>query len=305
MSDIVADAVSGNWVDRRAPPAWRPYLRLSRLDRPIGAWLLWLPCLWAIGLAAVATGPRLWDLWLVAGSGVGALLMRGAGCTWNDIQDHDIDADVARTARRPIPAGYATRRQAAVWMVAQALAAFLILLTFNGAAIAWGVASLVPVAIYPFAKRFTWWPQAFLGLAFNWGALLLWVAHTGSIGWAPVWLYLAGLFWTLHYDTIYAHQDREDDAIVGVKSTARLFGDTTPAWLWGFTLAATASAATAVVVAGGGMAAMLGVAGLGAHMASQILRLDPDDAPRCLALFRETRFGGLALAAGLALDTIL
>jgi len=303
-AQTVADAVSGNWVDTIAPAAWRPYLRLSRADRPIGTWLLYIPCLWAVALAAGATGWRLLDLWLIVGSGIGAFLMRGAGCTWNDIQDRDIDAKVARTRSRPIPSGAVSPAQAAAWMVAQALVAFLILLTFNATAIMWGVASLGFVAIYPFAKRFTWWPQVFLGLAFNWGALLLWVAHTGQIGLPAVLLYLAGIAWTLHYDTIYAHQDREDDALIGVKSTARLFGASTPAWLWGFANAAIALAAASVLAAGGGPLAFIGVAAFGAHMAWQILRLKIDDPARCLMLFRATRWGGLALFAGLVLDAM-
>ena len=301
----VADAVSGNWVDRRAPEAWRPYLRLSRADRPIGTWLLYIPCLWAVGLAAVGTGPRLLDLWLVAGSGIGAFLMRGAGCTWNDIQDRHIDGRVARTRSRPIPSGQVSVKAAAAWMVAQSLAAFLILVTFNWTAIGWGVASLAFVAVYPFAKRFTWWPQVFLGLAFNWGALLLWVAHTVSIGFPAVLLYLAGIAWTLHYDTIYAHQDREDDALIGVKSTARLFGEDTGLWLIGFTIAAGLLAGYAVLAAGGGAFGLVGAAALALHMASQIRRLDIADTDRCLALFRETRWGGLAFAAGLWLDALV
>lgn len=304
-AQTVADAVSGNWVDTLAPPRWRPYLRLSRADRPIGTWLLYIPCLWAVALAAGATGWRPVDLWLIAGSGIGAFLMRGAGCTWNDIQDRDIDARVTRTRSRPIPSGAVTVARAAAWMVAQALVAFLILLTFNATAIAWGVASLAFVAIYPFAKRFTWWPQMFLGLAFNWGALLLWVAHTGSIGLPAGLLYLAGIAWTLHYDTIYAHQDRDDDALIGVKSTARLFGGATVRWLWGFTAAAMLLAAAAVLAAGGGVLALLGVAGFGAHMAWQIWRLDIDDSGRCLMLFRATRWGGLGLFAGLAADALV
>ena len=203
----VSDAVRGNWVDRLAPAWSRPYLRLSRADRPIGTWLLLLPCWWGVLLAAAATGWRTEDFWIIAGCALGAWLMRGAGCTWNDITDRDIDAKVARTRSRPIPSGQVTVPQATGWMILQALLAFAILLTFNNAAIVLGIASLALVAVYPFAKRFTWWPQIFLGLAFNWGALLAWAAHTGSLSSAPVALYLAGIAWTLFYDTIYAHQD--------------------------------------------------------------------------------------------------
>ena len=169
---VVADAPRGNWVDTLAPAATRPYLRLSRADRPIGTWLLFIPCLWGVALAAAADAPRLWDLWIVAGCGIGAFLMRGAGCTWNDITDREFDAAVARTKSRPIPSGQVSVRQALVWMLVQALVAALILFSFNWGAIWLGVASLALVAVYPFAKRFTWWPQVFLGLAFNWGALV-------------------------------------------------------------------------------------------------------------------------------------
>ena len=191
---MVADAVGGNWVDRRAPAALRPYLRLSRADRPIGTWLLLLPCWWGLMLAIAADpgSARLHDVWIFAGCAIGAFLMRGAGCTWNDISDRDFDAAVARTRSRPIPSGQVGLRQAGAWMVLQALVAFVILLTFHPLAIALGVGSLALVAVYPFAKRFTWWPQVFLGLAFNWGALLAWAAHAGRLEPAAVVLYVGG-----------------------------------------------------------------------------------------------------------------
>ena len=183
----VADAVRGNWVDLYAPAATRPYLRLSRADRPIGTWLLLLPCWWGLTLAIIQDGRHSWfDLWIAVGCGLGAFLMRGAGCTWNDITDRDIDAQVARTRSRPIPSGQVSVRGALVWMVAQALVAFGILLSFNLNAIGLGILALAPVCVYPFAKRFTWWPQVFLGVAFNWGALLAWTAHSGTLGWAAV-----------------------------------------------------------------------------------------------------------------------
>lgn len=297
----VADAVRGNWVDRWAPAPARPYLRLSRADRPIGTWLLLLPCWWAIFLAAASGGAGVTahDLWLFAGSAIGAFLMRGAGCTWNDITDRDIDAQVARTRSRPIPSGQVSVTQALAWLVAQALLAFLILLTFNLDAILLGIASLATVAVYPFAKRFTWWPQVFLGLAFNWGALLLWTAQTGSLGWPAVLLYLAGISWTLFYDTIYAHQDREDDALIGVKSTARLFAAHTKLWLRGFLAGTVALMGLAAVLALGeasvlAMAlALAGIWGMGWHMLWQLQRLDIDDAAVCLRLFRSNRDAGL------------
>jgi 4-hydroxybenzoate polyprenyltransferase len=296
----IADAVSGNWVDKSAPEAWKPYFRLSRLDRPIGTWLLLLPCWWGLFLGSVHTGTFTWhDLWIFAGCGIGAILMRGAGCTWNDITDRDIDGSVARTALRPIPAGDVTARQALGWAVAQCLVAFLILLTFNTAAIALGILALLPVAIYPFAKRFTWWPQIFLGLAFNWGALLAWTAHTGSLGWPAVLLYLSGMGWTLFYDTIYAHQDKEDDALIGVKSTARLFGDRTPRFLAMFLVGATLLMAGAVWIALPPNApltatlAALGPIAFAIHLARQLARTELDNHDRLLALFRSNRDAGL------------
>ena len=292
----VADAVRGNWVDRHAPPWTRPYLRLSRADRPIGTWLLLLPCWWGLVLAMLFDGQARWmDLWIFAGCAIGAFLMRGAGCTWNDITDRHIDGSVARTASRPIPSGQVSVKKALAWLAAQALIAFCILLTFPIAAIALGVVSLIPVVIYPFAKRFTWWPQAFLGLAFNWGALLAWTAHTGELQWPAVVLYLAGIAWTLFYDTIYAHQDAEDDALIGVKSTARLFGHRTPTWLRRFLVLSVALMSLAVILATRGgdpmavLIALLGPWAFGLHMMWQLIRFDPDSTQRLLMLFRSNR----------------
>ncbi|KAA9010565.1 4-hydroxybenzoate octaprenyltransferase [Histidinibacterium aquaticum] len=296
----VADAVSGNWVDTRAPEAWKPYLRLSRLDRPIGTWLLLLPCWWGVGLGALSKGAfTLLDLWIAIGCGIGAILMRGAGCTWNDITDRDIDGSVRRTAERPIPSGRVTVPQALAWLVAQCLVALLILLTFNWAAIGLGVLALGPVAIYPFAKRFTWWPQIFLGLAFNWGALLAFTASTGALGWPAVAAYLGGIFWTLFYDTIYAHQDAEDDALIGVKSTARLFGERSPTWLRRFLMGAVAFLSLAAILAtleAGILPLVLAACGawaMGWHLTWQLTRFDPDNDPRLLSLFRSNRDAGL------------
>ncbi|KIT17095.1 4-hydroxybenzoate octaprenyltransferase [Jannaschia aquimarina] len=292
----VADAVAGNWVDRLAPPAMRPWLRLSRADRPAGTWLLLIPCLWAVTLAAAQSGWRPFDLWLIAGCGIGAFLMRGAGCTWNDITDRDFDGAVARTRSRPIPSGQVTVRGALVWLVAQALVAFGILLTFPAAAIWLGVLSLLPVAVYPFAKRFTWWPQVFLGVAFNWGALLAWAAHAGNLPMAALPLYAGGIAWTLFYDTIYAYQDIEDDALIGVRSTARRFGDRPGPWLAGFAAGAACLMALSVGLATGGAGrwvALVGVAGFVAHLAWQFRRLDHRDPATCLELFRSNRDAGL------------
>lgn len=298
--DSVADAVQGNWVDRYAPPVTRPYLRLSRADRPIGTWLLLIPCWWALALSSLQTGRfGIYEIWIALGCGIGAFLMRGAGCTWNDITDRNFDGAVARTRSRPIPSGQVTVRGAVVWMVAQCLVAFLVLLTFPPVAILLGILSLVPVAIYPFAKRFTYWPQIFLGLAFNWGALLVWAAQSGRFAWESLVLYAAGIIWTLFYDTIYAFQDVEDDALIGIKSTARLFGNDAPRWLRRFLigtvtlLGASALLATidrsvlSLVLAIGGAWAM------GWHLMWQLSRFDPVDHPRLLKLFRSNRNAGL------------
>lgn len=310
----VADATATNWVDRFAPPWSRPYLRLSRADRPAGTWLLLLPCWWGVGLAAAADpkGGSLADLWIVLACGIGAFLMRGAGCTWNDITDREFDAEVARTRSRPIPSGQVSVKQAAIWMVLQALIAFAVLLTLNAAAIGLGILALLPVVVYPFAKRFTWWPQVFLGIAFNWGALLAWAAHYGSLGWPPVLLYLAGISWTLFYDTIYAHQDRDDDALIGIKSTARLFAENTHLWLRGFFVLSVALMAASVIMAlapFAGMpamaAALIGVWAFGWHMAWQLRRLDIDNPDICLKLFRANRDAGLIPVLFFAVATIL
>jgi len=297
----VADAYRGNWVDRLAPPRTRPYLRLSRADRPIGTWLLLLPCWWGLALAILADGqPRWEDLWIFVACGLGAWLMRGAGCTWNDITDRDFDGAVERTRSRPIPSGQVSTKQAAAWMLAQCLLAFAILLSFNMAAIWLGVLSLLPVAVYPFAKRFTWWPQVFLGLAFNWGALLAFAAHAGALHPAAGVLYLAGISWTLFYDTIYAHQDKEDDALIGVKSTARLFAQNTPHWLQLFLWLSVALMALAIWLAMEPAArplalglALLAPVVMALHMLWQLRRLDIDDPAVCLHLFRANRDTGL------------
>lgn len=303
----VADAPGDNWVDRFAPEWSRPWLRLSRADRPIGTWLLLLPCWWGLALAAAADAPRPGDLWIALGCTLGAFLMRGAGCTWNDITDRHFDAAVARTRSRPIPSGQVTVGGAVVWMGIQAALSGAILLSFNGTAVALGVGSLALVAIYPFAKRFTWWPQAFLGLAFNWGALLGWAAHSGSLTVAPLALYAAGIVWTLFYDTIYAHQDKDDDALIGVKSTARLFAHNTGRWLGGFLIAAVALMTVAVLAAllpdAGPVQLVLALAapwGFGWHMLWQLRQLDIDNPDTCLRLFQASRDTGLIAALFLA-----
>ena len=305
----VADASKGNWVDRFAPRLTRPYLRLSRADRPIGTWLLFIPCLWGIALAALESGYKSWDLWLALSCGAGAFLMRGAGCTWNDISDREIDAAVARTRSRPLPSGQVTPKAALIWMTAQSLIAAAILSTYNRIAILFGIASLLLVAIYPFAKRFTWWPQVFLGLAFNWGALLAFAAHSGQIDLPAVLLYAAGIIWTLYYDTVYAHQDREDDALIGVKSTARLFGTNTRPWLWAFIAGTMILMAISVILIKATLPALLlaltGIWAFGWHMAVQMRRLNIDDPASCLATFRANRNAGLIPALFLAAAALL
>ncbi|MEM7296221.1 MAG: 4-hydroxybenzoate octaprenyltransferase [Pseudomonadota bacterium] len=308
----VIDAPQDNWVDAHAPAWSRPYLRLSRADRPIGTWLLFIPCLWGVLLAALSTGGlRLWDLWIILGCGLGAFLMRGAGCTWNDITDREFDAQVARTRSRPLPSGQVSVTGSVSWMLAQSLAAFAILITYSTASILMGVASLVLVAIYPFAKRFTWWPQVFLGLAFNWGILFAWVAHGAAFGAPPMLLYAAGLAWTLFYDTIYAHQDTEDDALIGVKSTARLFGEHSPRWLAGFMVATTLLMTAAIVLALPDAPSLVLAAALAApwalgwHMTLQLRQFEPSDGPKLLQLFRSNRNAGLLAAAFLSVALAL
>jgi 4-hydroxybenzoate polyprenyltransferase len=254
------------------------------------------------------TGRASWfDLWIAIGCALGSFLMRGAGCTWNDITDRDIDGKVERTANRPIPSGQVGVRKALVWMALQSFVSLLILLTFNSNAVLLGIAALLPVAIYPFAKRFTWWPQVFLGLAFNWGALLAWTAHSGSLGWPAVVLYIAGIAWTLFYDTIYAHQDTADDALIGVKSTARLFGEATPTWLRVFLMLTVSLLGAAVIMAElmpeitkyaerNVLALVIALCGpwvMGWHLAWQLRSFDPDDGAKLLRLFRSNRDAGL------------
>jgi 4-hydroxybenzoate polyprenyltransferase len=264
-------------------------------------------------LAATSQGAfGLREVWVMIGCSIGAWLMRGAGCTWNDISDRNFDALVARTRSRPIPSGQVSVRQAAIWLALQALVALAILLTFHKTAIVLGIASLVLVVIYPFAKRFTWWPQVFLGLAFNWGALLAWAAVTGSLSWAPVFLYLCGIAWTLFYDTIYAHQDKDDDALIGVKSTARLFGNETYRWLRWFLMAAVILMTLAILLAllpannPLALAVALGAPwAFGWHMAWQIRTLDIDNPATCLKLFRSNRNAGLIPALFIAIAGFL
>jgi 4-hydroxybenzoate polyprenyltransferase len=304
MSDAsgrVADA-TGNWVDHRAPDWLKPYLRLTRLDRPIGWWLLLLPCWWSSALAAVADrawGPSPWHIVLLL---VGAIVMRGAGCTWNDLVDRDIDAKVERTRSRPIPSGQVSVRAALVFLVAQALVGLLVLVQFNRFAIMVGIASLAVVAIYPFMKRVTYWPQIFLGLAFSWGALMGWAGARGALELSAFLLYAGSIAWVIHYDTIYAHQDREDDALVGLKSTALLFAENTKPALMVFSALAVVLIGLAGYFAGAGIVFALGLAAFAAHLAWQIACIDIADPESCLKVFRSNRDAGLILFVALLLD---
>jgi len=300
----VADA-TGNWVDSHAPQWSRPYLRLARLDRPIGSWLLLLPCWWSAALAAGVTGD-IADLPLrIALFFIGAFAMRGAGCTWNDITDRDLDALVDRTRSRPIPAGQVSVASALVFLVLQALVGLVVLLQFNRFAIATGIASLVIVAIYPFMKRITWWPQIVLGLAFSWGALMGFAVTFARIDPAAIALYAGSIAWVIGYDTIYAHQDAEDDALIGIKSTARLFGARTHRALILFYGLAVMLIAAALGLAGAGLLAWIGLAAFAAHLAWQVSRLRIDDPALCLRLFWSNRDAGLLLFAGLLADAVL
>jgi len=302
-SGRVADA-TGNWVDGLAPVWSRPYLRLARFDRPIGAWLLLLPCWWSAALAALAArqaGPDPWHLVLFF---VGAFVMRGSGCTWNDFVDRDLDGSVERTRSRPIPSGQVSAAQALVFMAALALIGLTVLLQFNVFTIATGIASLAVVAVYPFMKRITYWPQIVLGLAFSWGALMGWPAVFARLDVPALELYAGSIAWVIGYDTIYAHQDREDDALIGIKSTARLFGARTRPMLVLFYALAVALIGAAGLAAGGGLVFGLGLVAFAAHLAWQVGSLAIDDPDRCLALFKSNRDAGLILFAGLVLDAL-
>jgi 4-hydroxybenzoate polyprenyltransferase len=296
----VADA-TGNWVDSFAPAYSRPYLRLARLDRPIGSWLLLMPCWWSVGLAGMHAGhfPSVWHIILFF---IGAFAMRGAGCTWNDLVDRDIDEKVERTRSRPIPSKQVTVAQATLFMLAQALVGLLVLIQFNRFTVITGLASLLVVVIYPFMKRITYWPQIFLGLAFSWGALMGWPAAFGRLDWPPLVLYAGSICWVIGYDTIYAHQDREDDLLVGIKSTALLFGEQTPTMLASFYAAAVLLITAAGLMAGGGLIFTLGLIAFAAHLAWQVTRLDIDDPAHCLVLFKSNRDAGLILFGAMLLD---
>ena len=292
-----ADAAAGNWVDRRAPAWFRPYARLARFDRPIGAWLLMWPCWWG---AALATPPgEVPALWLLMLFAIGAIVMRGAGCTYNDIVDRRIDARVVRTAGRPLPSGQVSVPQAFLFAGLLSLIGLAVLLSFNEATILLGLASLGFVAVYPFMKRVTYWPQIFLGLAFNWGALLGWTAVRGELAAPAVFLYAGGIAWTLGYDTIYAHQDKEDDVLVGVKSTALRFGAASGRWIGGFYISLVLA-----LIAAGHLAKLsplywIGLLAVAGHLVWQLRTVDFDDPASCLRIFKSNHVTGAIVFAAL------
>ncbi|MDB5484815.1 MAG: 4-hydroxybenzoate polyprenyltransferase [Tardiphaga sp.] len=299
----VADS-TGNWVDRSAPAWAQPYLRLSRFDRPIGSWLLLMPCWWSAALAAGIAH----DLSNLASTlmlfFVGAFVMRGAGCAWNDITDRHLDALVERTRSRPIPAGQISVRQALAFLVALALVGLVVLLRFNWFAVWTGIASLAIVAAYPFMKRITYWPQIVLGLAFSWGALMGFAVLLGRVDLIALVLYAGSISWVIGYDTIYAHQDTEDDALIGIKSTALLFGAKTRPMLTLFYGLAVALIGVALAMAHIGWMGWVGLAAFAAHLIWQIARLEISDSPLCLRLFKSNRDAGLLLFAGLLADAV-
>ena len=301
----VADAVREHWADSLLPRAVRPYARLARLERPIGWWLLLLPGWWAIGMAQTASGGGMANLWYLLLFLIGAVVMRGAGCTFNDIVDRDFDAAVARTRSRPIPSGQVSVGQAKIFMIALSLTGFLVLMQFNWFAVSLGVLSLATVAVYPFMKRFTYWPQVFLGIAFNWGALLGWAVVRGELELPAILMYLGGISWTLAYDTIYAHQDKEDDLAIGIKSTALKFGAATPKWLALFFALTFVLLFASGFYAGAGIIFYTGLAAAALHAAWQLARLDVDDPDQCLILFRSNRNFGLIVFAGIMLDSLV
>jgi 4-hydroxybenzoate polyprenyltransferase len=300
-----ADAVAQSWIER-VPARLRPFLQLMRLDRPHPGWLLFWPCVFGLALGAIASERPLasWhDIYLLVLFGVGSVVMRGAGCTYNDIVDRNIDAGVARTRARPIPSGAITVRQAWLFLAAQLAAGFAILIQLNWFAIETGAASLLLVAAYPFMKRITWWPQAWLGLTFNWGALLGFAAQTGRIDAADMLLYAGLFFWTLGYDTIYALQDKDDDALIGVKSTARLFGHRARDFVLGFYAVAFALILAAGFAGHAGWPFGFVMLAAGAHLLWQYHTLKIDDPANCLKLFRANRDAGALIALAFILSS--
>jgi 4-hydroxybenzoate polyprenyltransferase len=298
----VADAQRGNLVDTYAPDWLKPYARLARWDRPIGFWLLFWPCGFALALAAVANPTAGFDWRALGLMLVGSVLMRGAGCTFNDIVDRDIDDKVARTRSRPIPSGQVTAKRAMAFLVMQALLGLLVLIQFNWLTIALGIGSLLLVAIYPFMKRITWWPQLFLGLAFSWGALVGWTSQTGSLSLLPLLLYAGSILWVIGYDTIYALQDIEDDALIGVKSTARLFGGRARQIVALFYAGALLLWLVAGWLSGGAILFTVGLCCVAAILFWQVITLNKDLPGNSLTRFHANGWVGLMLTLALLAD---
>lgn len=299
------DARAANVVDRLAPAALLPYLWLARVDRPTGFWLLATPCFWSVALVSRSIGADYPDPWLLLLFAVGAVVMRAAGCTYNDIIDKEIDAQVARTQARPLPGGQVTQKAATIFMLVLCLVGLAVLLSFNSTTIWLGLAVVPIVGLYPLVKRFSYWPQAVLGLAFNWGALLGYAAVLGRLEWPAVVLFAGAVAWTIGYDTIYAHQDREEDALLGLKSTALKFGRATKIWLSGFYALAWVGITAAGLLAGAGIVFLLGMGAAGAHLLWQVATLDIDNPDNCLRRFRSNRDFGLIVLAAIVLDLVL
>lgn len=299
------DAVSGNWVDDFAPRPWRAYLRLMRADRPIGAWLLLIPCWWGLSLGAVNGFSGFVLVYYAMLFAIGAFVMRGAGCAYNDIVDRDYDAKVERTALRPIPSGQITVNAAWLTLAALCAAGLIVLLQFNLPTILLGISSLALIAIYPFMKRITYWPQAWLGLTFNWGALMGYCAVSGRVSPAAIAIYAAGFFWTLAYDTIYAHQDKDDDALIGVKSTALKLGNASNVWIAGFFTMTILLFAAAGALTNSGPVYFIALTPAAAHFSWQFRNLDINDSTNCLRIFRANREAGLLLLASPICEALL
>jgi 4-hydroxybenzoate polyprenyltransferase len=290
-----SDIRQTDWVGRFLPVWSRPFARLARLDRPIGTWLLLFPGWWGVALA----GPSWPDPMLLLLFAIGAIAMRGAGCTLNDIADRRYDAQVARTRLRPLPSGAVSVRQAAIFLLLQLTVGAAVLFSLNRTSILLGIAVLGLIGTYPFMKRITYWPQIFLGLNFNWGALIGWTAATGALAWPPLLLYLGGVFWTIGYDTIYAHQDKEDDIRIGVKSSAIALGSHSRPWLFGFYAAAVLLWGAAGHIAGLGALYWAGIAAAAMQLAWQAGRVTTENPTDCHAKFRSNRAVGWLMLAGI------
>ena len=301
---VVPDAVSGNWVDRYAPKYIRPYAQLARWDRPIGWWLLLWPCWWSVSLATNSLEQNPLNLWYLFLFLIGSIAMRGAGCTYNDIVDRNIDTQVERTKLRPIPSGQISTFRAIIFLVFQALVGLFVLVQFNLYTVVLGLCSLLVVAIYPFMKRITHWPQFVLGLAFSWGALVGWTAVVGSLHISALLLYFAAVLWTIGYDTIYAQQDKEDDSLIGIKSTALLFGNKAKFALAFFYSGCVILLATSFLLVGSGYLAFIGLLVGSLHLGWQIINLNIEDSSNCLRLFRSNRDFGWIIFVGLVLEGI-